>query len=67
MTRLSTNEIDKEGKIINGYDYDKQCWVVGGIIQDCGHPRKGEYAPAIGRAWGGCNCYGRIHKGEAIK
>lgn len=66
MTRLSNNQVDQNGKLINGYDYDKQCWVLGGIIQDCGHPKPGEYAPALGRAWEGCSCYGRKHKGEVI-
>jgi hypothetical protein len=37
----------------NGYDYENQCWVIAGIVQDCGHPENMK-----------CNCYGRLHAGE---
>ena len=52
--RKSTNQTHPEtGKLINGYDYQLQCWVINGIIQRCGHPESMH-----------CDCYGRIHAGE---
>ncbi len=36
--RTSTNFVDKDGGVITGYDYDRQCWVKNYIIQPCGHP-----------------------------
>jgi hypothetical protein len=35
------------------YDYDNQCWVVEGKIQDCAHLETMN-----------CKCYGRLHAGE---
>lgn len=61
--RTSTNQLNKDGQLINGYDYKKQCWVIDGVIQDCNHPQEGEYTP-LGELWEGCNCYGREHAGE---
>lgn len=52
MSRLSGNEY-RDGMLWNGYDYDNQCWVIDGIIQDCNHP---EYMR--------CICFGRYHAGE---
>lgn len=40
-------------KSIIYYDYQNQCWIVNGIVQDCGHPENDV-----------CGCYGREHKGE---
>ncbi|MBI2364170.1 MAG: hypothetical protein HYV01_04075 [Deltaproteobacteria bacterium] len=37
MTRLSGDEI-RHGRVWTGFDYDLQVWVVGGVIQCCGHP-----------------------------
>jgi len=37
MTRLSGDEI-RHGHVWTGFDYDLQVWVVGGVIQRCGHP-----------------------------
>ena len=54
MSRVSVNE-DREGKVYNGFDYAKQCWVLEGVVQDCGH--------AYGTV---CDCYGRKHAGETI-
>lgn len=51
--RMSTDHFDKHGNLINGYDYDKQCWVIDGVIQRCGHPEDMD-----------CGCYGREHEGE---
>ena len=38
MSRISDNEV-LDGKLLNGFDYEKQAWVVDGIYQDCGHLR----------------------------
>lgn len=37
MSRTSASQF-KNGLLWNGYDYDKQAWVLKGIYQDCGHP-----------------------------
>lgn len=34
----TSNDEFKNGLLWNGYDYDRQAWVVDGIYQDCGHP-----------------------------
>jgi hypothetical protein len=53
MTRKSDNTY-RDGRLWVGYDYDKQSWVVDGVYIDCGHP------------WHLlCDCYGRLHQGEA--
>ena len=52
MSRMSNDQYEN-GRLINGYDYKNQCWVIKGIIQDCGHPKEMK-----------CSCYGRIHAGE---
>ena len=35
------------------FDYDNQCWIVGGKVERCGHPENMN-----------CGCYGRLHAGE---
>ena len=40
-------------RLINGYDYKKQAWVINGKYVDCGHPE--DMA---------CKCYGREHEGN---
>jgi hypothetical protein len=52
MSRLSGDEY-KNGRLMNGYDYDNQAWVKDGKYVDCGHPDTMT-----------CDCYGRLHKGE---
>lgn len=37
MTRMSRN-LNRHGRVWSGFDYDLQVWVVGGIVQNCGHP-----------------------------
>jgi hypothetical protein len=37
------------------YDYQKQCWMINGVIMRCGHP---EHMA--------CACYGRVHEGERV-
>ena len=50
--RMSSNEY-KNSRLMNGYDYENQAWVVDGRYVRCGHP-----------ASMNCNCYGRLHAGE---
>lgn len=40
--------------VIDGYDYDVQVWVRGGLVQNCGHPR------------GECGCNARRYAGFTI-
>lgn len=51
--RTSTNQVNSDGILINGYDYHNQAWVLDGVYQRCGHPEEMD-----------CDCYGRIHAGE---
>ena len=37
MTRMSRN-LNRHGRVWSGFDYDLQAWIVGGIVQKCGHP-----------------------------
>ena len=52
MSRQSSDQY-KEGRLINGYDYDNQAWVQNGKYVRCGHPEDMN-----------CGCYGRVHEGE---
>ena len=45
---------DASGRILNGYDYDRQAWVVDGRYVRCGHLDD-------------CDCYGRLHEGEETR
>ena len=53
--RESGNEFE-DGKLINGYDYDRQAWVENGRYVRCGH-----------RDAMLCNCYGKLHAGEEAR
>lgn len=55
MARMNADEF-QDGNLYNGYDYDLQCWVKKGIIQDCGHPD-----------FMRCECMARKHAGEPIE
>ena len=55
MSRQSTDEY-RDGRLVNGFDYTKQAWVLGGRYVRCGHP-----------ATTNCGCYGRAHEGEETK
>lgn len=46
------NTVVHDALLINGYDYENQCWVKDGFIQRCGHPA---YMP--------CGCFGRKFAG----
>lgn len=56
MSRSSRDQFDKTGQLVNGFDYDLQCWVKGGRVLDCGHP-----------AGSDCDCTGRKHRGRRIE
>ena len=43
------------GLLVNGFDYDKQAWVVNAKYVRCGHPKEMQ-----------CKCYGRLHEGELL-
>ena len=53
--RVSSNQVEN-GRLINGFDYDKQAWVVNGRYIRCGHP--------VGLD---CKCYGTLHTGEETR
>jgi hypothetical protein len=53
MSRQSRDVRAPDGSILDGFDYDLQVWVVGGIVQTCGHPER--MRPADGR--GCCNAW----------
>ena len=36
--RLSSDQLNAAGDVVNGFDYDLQVWVIEGIIETCGHP-----------------------------
>lgn len=42
MSRISSDQYIN-GKLINGFDYDVQVWVINGIVQRCGHPESMGY------------------------
>jgi hypothetical protein len=54
--RTSANVENDRGRVIEGYDYDKQAWVQNGRYVRCGHPESMR-----------CGCYGRTHEGEETK
>lgn len=53
MSRTSTNQLSEAGKLVNGYDYINQAWVINGVYMACSHPADMD-----------CNCYGTEHQGE---
>ncbi len=60
MSRHSVNEYKRVNaphghELINGFDYELQCWVVNGIIQRCGHMETEN-----------CECIGRHHEGQKL-
>ena len=40
MSRQSSDELAPDGTIFNGFDYNVQVWVLGGMVQPCGHPEE---------------------------
>jgi len=57
--RVSDDEYDPDGYLLNGFDYDLQVWVRNGRILDCGHP-------AAMRANGPC-CNAHRLAGQSIR
>jgi len=51
--RLSRNQYNPDGRLINGYDYTNQAWVLDGVYKECGLPQTMD-----------CSCYGCINQGE---
>ncbi len=37
--RLSSDQLNAAGDVVNGFDYDLQVWVIEGIVQPCGHSK----------------------------
>lgn len=33
-----SRNLNRHGRVWSGFDYDLQVWVVGGVVQICGHP-----------------------------
>lgn len=55
--RTCVNEYNYEtGRLMNGYDYINQAWVLDGRYIRCGHPETMD-----------CHCYGKDHDGEETK
>jgi len=52
MSRQSSDQYIN-GRLINGYDYTHQAWVLEGRYVRCGHPETMT-----------CHCYGLDHEGE---
>ena len=57
MTRTSRDELDSQGYVVNGYNYDRQCWVRDYHVVPCGHPDS--MKPNC--------CYAGSHAGEDIR
>jgi len=55
MSRES-NDLYIDGRLVSGYDYNNQAWVLDGRYVRCGHPESMD-----------CRCYGREHAGEKTK
>ena len=36
--RTSSDKVNAQGLVVDGYDYALQVWVVRGVIQPCSHP-----------------------------
>lgn len=48
-----SSDMIRQRRLINGFNYAKQCWIKDGIIQRCDHPESMD-----------CRCYGKAHAGE---
>jgi len=55
--RKSNDQFDDQGRLINGFDYERQAWVLGGKYVRCGHSDRASRLM-------NCQCYGRLHEGE---
>ena len=63
MSRTS-KDLFENGRLISGFDYTNQAWVLDGHYVNCGHPQPNEISQMTGRPMGLCGCYGRAHAGE---
>ena len=52
MSRTSCDEY-RNGRLMNGFDYHNQSWVIEGKYVRCGHPENMD-----------CGCYGRLNEGK---
>jgi hypothetical protein len=43
----------RDGRLWNGFDYERQAWAKDGMYITCGHKENVK-----------CRCYGRVHAGE---
>lgn len=59
MSRTSNDQFNAEGVLFNGYDYARQCWVIGGKFAACGHS-------SISASCWGCNHAGEDYSPTAI-
>ena len=53
MSRVSSDERTASGRLVNGFDYERQAWVKDGRYVRCGHPEAMR-----------CGCYGREYEGQ---
>lgn len=51
--RQSSDIYNKEGRLMEGYDYDNQAWVKNGKYIRCAHSY-----------FHNCKCYGKINEGR---
>lgn len=56
MSRISQDQFDGQGILLNGFDYENQAWVKDGRYVRCGHPETMN-----------CGCFGRAHQGEPVR
>jgi hypothetical protein len=52
MSRTTVDQY-KNGFLFNGYDYQRQAWVINGVYEACNHPKE---------MW--CGCFGRLNAGK---
>lgn len=55
MSRQSVN-INKNGSLFSGYDYENQAWVMEGKYIRCGHPDSMD-----------CGCFGKEYEGKTVE
>jgi hypothetical protein len=55
MSRTSNDQLDSNGKLVNGFDYQNQAWVKDGRYVRCGHPEAMN-----------CGCFGKRFAGLTV-
>lgn len=53
MSRTSSDTI-RNGRVWDGFDYNLQVWVFGGVVQGCGHP---DWSRRVSRDGSCCNAH----------